>query len=140
MFDNILQRIFPLPQIITFENPKSVSSTFFLFLQPKFLPYNKQFGVKTSDISSSYTKHNGRLFKTPSTSNKTVSNSVNDNFSFRIDFFKQPRYSLFNTKRRKHLPVIRHNVLWTTSSCYKLFDTINIVFTSTVKQINYNCS
>ena len=53
------------------------------------LPYSEKFGVKTSDTSSSYTKHNGRLFKTFSTSNKTVNSTVNDNFSLPIDFLKK---------------------------------------------------
>ena len=68
--------------------PKSISSKI-LFSRSKFLPYNKQFAVKTSDTSSSYTKRNGRLFKAFSASNKTVSNSVKDSFSLPMDFFKQ---------------------------------------------------
>ena len=42
----------------------------------------------TSDTSSLYIKHSGRLFNTFSISIKAVGNSVNDNLSIPISFFK----------------------------------------------------
>ena len=59
-----------------------------LFSNSNFLPYNKLFGVNTSDTSLSYIKYNGRLFNTFSIPNKTVDNSVNDNLSLPVDFSK----------------------------------------------------
>ena len=90
-----------IPDTITIKNVRQYFATYTLsptnhclwLLQNQFLlqfyfhdlnfSYNKQFGPKTSDTSSPYTKHKGRLFKTFSTSNKTVNNSVNDNVSLR---------------------------------------------------------
>ena len=82
--DNILQRTFFPLQITTFDYSKIN-----FFSRCEFLLYNKQCRVKTSDISSLYTKHNGQLVKIFSTSNKAVNNSVNENFSFPFKFFKQ---------------------------------------------------
>ena len=68
-------------------------------------PHNKLFGVNTSDTS--YIKHNGRLFNTFSISNKTKENSVNENLSLPIDFFKH--FFTIPTNLSQILPIMAHH-------------------------------
>ena len=88
------------------EISKYLSSTHLLSNSNK--PHNKLFGVNTSDTS--YIKHNGRLFNTFFISNKTKENSVNENLSLPIDFFKH--FFTIPTNLSQILPTMaQHHVI-----------------------------